>query len=291
MLRAMTRRGVKKPNIAIAGAGSLGSALATSLHNAGYRVAEIVTRAKKASRQRAQSLAKRVGARVVIIGKDSIQSDVIWLLVPDREIRRVADMLSRSGEWEGKLVFHSSGALSSRELRVLQRRGAKVASAHPMMTFVAGVVPDLAGVPFAIEGDVVAIQAARRIVKDLGGAAFAIHERHKPAYHAWGAFASPLLLSLWVTAERAAGLAGIPRIEARRKMLPIIRQTLANYSRRGPDHAFSGPIIRGDAATLEKNLKALRRLPEVRSVYLALARSAVSNLSVKNRPKVRRALR
>lgn len=291
MLRAMTRRGVKKPNIAIVGAGSLGSALATSLHKAGHRVAEIVARPKAASRRRAQSLAKRVGARVVMIGKDLIQSDVVWLLVPDREIRRSSEVLSHSGEWKGKLVFHSSGAMGSRELQNLQRRGAAVASVHPMMTFVTGVVPDLAGVPFALEGDEFAVRAARRVVNDLGGEAFEIAERHKPAYHAWGAFASPLLLSLWVTAERAAELAGIPRIEARRKMLPIIRQTLANYSTRGPDHAFSGPIIRGDAATLEKNLKALRQLPEVRNVYLALARSAVSNLIAKNRTKLRRALR
>ena len=290
MLRAMIRKGAKKPSIAIVGAGSLGSALAASLHIAGYPVAEIVSRPKLASQRRAQRLARRVGARVVMIGKEPIQSDIVWFLVPDREIRKCAETLAGLGEWRRKIVFHSSGAMSSRELRPLQRRGAAVASVHPMMTFVAGVVPDLAGVPFAIEGDVVAVQAARRIVKDLGGEAFAIREKHKPAYHAWGAFASPLLLSLWVTAERAAGLAGISRIEARRKMLPIIRQTLANYAARGPDRAFSGPIIRGDAATLEKNLKALWRLPEARNVYLALARSAVSNLPAKNRTKLRRAL-
>ena len=290
MLRAMRRRRLKKPRIAIVGAGSLGSALATSLHNAGYRVEEIVARAKPSSQRRAQSLAKRVGARVVTIGKVPIQSDVIWLLVPDREIRRNAEMLARSGEWKGKVVFHSSGALSSQELRDLQRRGVAVASVHPMMTFVAGVVPELAGVPFALEGDGVAVRVARRIVKALGGESFDIDVRRKPAYHAWGAFASPLLLSLWVTAERAAELAGISRANARSKMLPIIRQTLANYAERGPAHAFSGPIIRGDAATLEKNLKALQRLPEARNVYLALARSAVSNLPAKNRTKLRRTL-
>jgi predicted short-subunit dehydrogenase-like oxidoreductase (DUF2520 family) len=290
MLRAMTRRGVKKPAIAIVGAGSLGAALAASLQTAGYRVAEVVARAKRSSRQRAQSLAKKVGARVVTIGKGPIESDVVWLLVPDREIRGCAEMFARSEGWKGKVVFHSSGALSSRELLALQRCGASVASVHPMMTFVAGVVPDLAGVPFAVEGDVVAVQAASRIVKHLGGEAFEIHEKHKPAYHTWGAFSSPLLLSLWVTAERAAELAGISKIDARKKMLPIIRQTLANYAARGPDHAFSGPIIRGDAATLEKNLKALERLPEARNVYLALARAAVSNLPAKNRTKLRGAL-
>jgi predicted short-subunit dehydrogenase-like oxidoreductase (DUF2520 family) len=158
------------------------------------------------------------------------------------------------------------------------------------MTFVAGVVPDLAGVPFAVEGDLPAVREARGIVHAMGGDAFAIQEKHKAVYHAWGALASPLLLSLWVTAERVAELAGVQRADARKRMLPIIRQTLANYAERGPDHAFSGPIIRGDAATLQKHLRALGRLPDVRDVYLALARSAVRRLPAKNRGALRRNL-
>ena len=286
----MSKR-ARKPNVAIVGTGSLGSALTISLHGAGYRVLEIVTRAARSSRRRAQLLAKSVGARVVTLGKDPIQSEVLWILVPDREIRRCAETISRTGHCKGKIAFHSSGALSSRELRSLQMRGAAVGAVHPMMTFVAGMVPNLAGVPFALEGDAAAVRAARRIVNAVGGEAFEIDAKHKAAYHAWGAFASPLLLSLWVTAEQAAEVAGIPRTTARRRMLPIIRQTLENYAGRGPKHAFSGPIIRGDAATLERNLRALRKLPEARNVYLALARSAVSNLPAKNRTKLRRTLR
>jgi predicted short-subunit dehydrogenase-like oxidoreductase (DUF2520 family) len=158
------------------------------------------------------------------------------------------------------------------------------------MTFVAGVIPDLAGVPFAIEGDVAAVRVARNIARTLGGEAFAIKEKHKAAYHAWGAFTSPLLLALWVTAERVAELAGVPRVDARKRMLPIVRQTLANYAERGPDRAFSGPIIRGDVATLQKHLKALGRLPDVRDVYLALVRAAVRHLPAKNRKQLAKTL-
>jgi predicted short-subunit dehydrogenase-like oxidoreductase (DUF2520 family) len=159
------------------------------------------------------------------------------------------------------------------------------------MTFVPGVVPEFADVPFAVEGDASAVRLARRIARDLGGRAFAIDKKYKPAYHAWGAFASPLLLSLLVTAERVAAVAGVPREIARTRMLPIIRQTLANYAKRGPAGAFSGPIIRGDAATLEKHLRVLRRVPEAREVYLALARSALKNLPAKNKQQLRKVLR
>jgi predicted short-subunit dehydrogenase-like oxidoreductase (DUF2520 family) len=276
----------KKPSITIVGAGSLGSSLAVSLHKAGYRVKEVVSRAKPASRRRAQLLAKRIGARVVTIGKSAIQSEVVWLCVPDREIRVCAETLAHSGEWKGKVVFHSSGALSSRELRALQRHGAAVASVHPMMTFVADVVPDLAGVPFAMQGSAAAVGMAKSIIGDLGGQSFAIEEKRKAAYHAWGAFTSPLLIALLVTTERVAGQAGLSRVEARRRMLPIIRQTLANYAGRGPDNSFSGPIIRGDASTLVKHLRLLRKIPDARNVYLALARAALRNLPVKNRKQL-----
>ena len=268
----------------------LGSAMAVALSKAGCHIAEIATRPPTLSRRRARKLATRVGAKIAQIGVDPLRSDVVWLCVPDREIRRCAESLARQEEWYGKIVFHSSGALGSRELRALRKRGAAVASVHPLMTFVAGVIPDLAGVPFAIEGDAAAVRVARSIVRSLGGEAFTIEEKHKAAYHAWGAFTSPLLLSLWVTTERVAELAGLRRADARKRMLPILRQTLANYTERGPDHAFSGPIIRGDAATLQKHLKALGRLPDVRDVYLALARSAVRHLPAKNRKQLAKAL-
>ena len=286
----MIRKRAKKPSIAIVGAGTLGSALAVSMRRAGYPIKEVVSRAKPASMRRARLLAKRTGARAVTIGKDPIESEVVWLCVPDREIRGCAEALARSGEWKGKVALHSSGALSSVELRALQKRGAVAASVHPMMTFVADVVPDLEGVPFAVEGDEVALRMARRIIRDLTGQSFTIPENRKAAYHAWGALASPLLISLLVSAERVAGAAGVSRVDARRRILPIVRQTVANYAARGPDRSFSGPVIRGDASTLEKHLGSLSRLPDARDIYLALARSAVRNLPARNRNQLKRVL-
>jgi predicted short-subunit dehydrogenase-like oxidoreductase (DUF2520 family) len=73
-------------------------------------------------------------------------------------------------------------------------------------------------------------------------------------------------------------------------MLPIVRQTLENYQKRGPARSFSGPIIRGDASTLAKHLRVLRTLPDARSVYLALAKSALQNLPVRNRRQLMKML-
>jgi predicted short-subunit dehydrogenase-like oxidoreductase (DUF2520 family) len=276
--------------IAIVGAGSLGSALAVSLRGAGYRVPQIVSRPAAASRRRARRLAKIVQARVAVIDSFDNDVDLVWLCVPDRAIRNCARFLARRGDWKGKFVFHSSGALGSTELVSLERRGAKVASVHPMMTFVAGEPPVLKGVPFAVEGDAAAVRLAKRITRNLGGQPFSIQRNRKVAYHTWGSFASPLLISLLAATERVAGEAGVSRSSARKRMLPILRQTLANYLSYGAARAFSGPIIRGDAATVEKHLTTLRVIPDVKRVYMALARSALQDLPARNKKELLRIL-
>jgi len=217
-----------------------------------------------------------------------IDAEVVWLCVPDGAIAEVAQLLARKTDWKGRIALHSSGALSSDELAALRRRGAAVASVHPMMTFVAGALqagsgPALAGVPFAIEGDAAALRTSKRLVKDLGGKAYAIRPQDKAAYHAWGTFASPLLTALLATTEQVAAAAGVQRREAKRRMLPILRQTLANYAAFDAGRSFSGPIIRGDAETIRRHLRVLREVPAAREVYAALAKAAVRYLPGKNK--------
>ena len=289
MLPGMRSRRVGLPAIAVVGAGHLGTSLAVSLHSAGYRVREIVSRDKRSSQGKASALARRLGAVVIDVGVGDIQGDVVWLCVPDREIRRCARALAR-GDWKGRIVLHSSGALASDELRSLQRRGALVASVHPLMTFVARSQPSFAGVPFTIEGDSRAVRVAKQIVLCLGGQAYPIRKRDKAAYHAWGTFASPLLVALLATTEQVARRAGVSRQQARRRMMPILRQTLVNYASFGPANAFSGPIVRGDIDTVKRHLLALESTPVAREVYAALAQAAIAYLPTKNKAGLQRVI-
>lgn len=281
---------VRKSKVAIVGAGSLGTALAIALRRAAYQISEIVSRDQPYSQRRARKLARGVGARPSTLHQPDLTADIVWLCVPDREIASCAKALALTMDWHNKTAFHSSGALTSDELKPLRRSGAAIASAHPLMTFVPEVTSSLRGVPFAVEGDPKAVRVAASIVRDLGGDSFKIAKRDKPAYHAWGAFASPLLIAALVTAEHVAGLAGIKPTLARRRMLPIVRQTFANYAQKGPAGAFSGPIVRGDTAVIAKHLRILERLPEAKKVYIALARSAIENLPAKNRREIEKLL-
>ena len=281
-----------RPRITIVGAGNLGAALAMSLQEAGYVIDQIVFRNSRASRRKAAVLAMRVGARAVAVAQATIDADVVWFCVPDDAIAEVARSLARKAAWTGRVALHSSGALTSDELAALRRRGAHVGSVHPMMTFVAGASQtssrrSLTGVPFAIEGDAPAVRTGRAIVKNLGGKAYSIRRQDKVAYHAWGTFASPLLTALLATSERVAAGAGVNRREAKKRMLPILQQTLANYSALDAADAFSGPIVRGDVETIRRHLRVLRKVPAAEQVYVALAIAAGHYLPGKRKRQMR----
>jgi predicted short-subunit dehydrogenase-like oxidoreductase (DUF2520 family) len=272
-----------KPRIAVIGPGRLGTALIRELLQAGYRIPEVICRNAKSSQRKARGLAKAAGGRLATIKHARLDAGIVWLCVPDRGIASAARAMAGTADWEGKVVFHCSGALASDELDALRRRGAAVASVHPMMTFVRDSIPALRGVPFGVEGDAAAVRCARRIVRDLGGTSFMVRKERKAAYHAWGTFLSPLLLAALVTAEQAARAAGISTAKARRYMLPIVEQTLANYRKLGPAGAFSGPLVRGDVAVIRKHLRVLAKIPAATGVYVALAQAAWHYLPVRNR--------
>lgn len=292
MLPGMSGKRSAKPSIAIVGAGNLASAMAVALHGAGYVIEQVVGRGQAASLRRARRLAGEVGGATAVAGiRVEIRAEVVWFCVPDGIIASAAGSLCEAADWRGKVALHSSGALSSDELAVLRRRGAVVAAVHPLMTFVRGSRPSLAGVPFAIEGDQRAVRAARAIVLNLGGRPFAIQKRHKEAYHAWGMFASPLLTALLAASERVAVAAGVERKAARERMLPILRQTLENYARLGAPGTFSGPIARGDIETVKRHLRVLRTMPDAREIYVALARAGLRDLPTKNRADLEKMLK
>jgi len=278
-----------KPSIAIVGAGALARALGPALRRARYAVREVIVRDLADSRRRGRKLARALGARLSTLGTTKLDTDILWICVTDDAIAATAKSFARG--WNGKIALHSSGALTSDTLAPLRREGVQVASLHPMMTFVARSSPSLSGISFAVEGDPRAVRAASRIARDLGGSVFPISKAGKTLYHAMGSFSSPLLVATLAMAERIGEAAGLPRRAVPRILQPILRQTLENYFGGGAAQSFSGPIKRGDLDTIRRHLRGLKKVSGAREAYIALARSAIATLPVRNRPSVRKLLK
>jgi predicted short-subunit dehydrogenase-like oxidoreductase (DUF2520 family) len=303
MLRGMA----KQVSVTIVGPGSFGTALAKALHEAGIPVAEIVYRNGESAR-RAKKLAREAGAKAVEfeewLGSRSgapperarapvptLSASVAWLCVGDSAIAQTAVAMASGGPWKGMTVFHSSGALASDELGPLRKEGAKVASVHPMMTFVRSAAASMKGVAFALEGDKAALAVAKWVVWKLGGESFEIKKKDKALYHALGAFVSPLIVAQMAAVERIGRELGFDGPKTRRIVGPILQQTIRNYIDHGPAAAFSGPIVRGDIATVKKHLAALKRVRGAEDIYRALAKMAVEELPSKNSVAIRKAIR
>lgn len=274
--------------LSIVGAGRLGGAFGKRLSALGWRVGAVVTRSTRTARAavRAMGVGKPYGQLTPRV----FEADTILLAVPDGQIAEIARALAKIGgaKCRGKIVLHTSGALDREVLAPLARQGASTGSLHPMQTFGARGIPRLKGVTFAIEGDPRAQSAARKIARALGGIPVEIDGARKPAYHAAGALVAGHALGLAEGAAQVLVHCGFSRRRALATLLPLMRQMLDNYELHGPLAAWTGPIPRGDFATVARHRRALRSEPtELRAAYDALALLSARVLSRKPESVIR----
>jgi predicted short-subunit dehydrogenase-like oxidoreductase (DUF2520 family) len=154
------------------------------------------------------------------------------------------------------------------------------------MSFVPGSPATLKDVPVALEGDAKAVAVLTPVLRRMKASVFKIEEVKKAAYHAFGSFASPLLIAYLTQMEAAGQLAGLDRKEARARAAAILQQTLANYINNGPENAFSGPLRRGDVGTVRKHLQIFEQSAQIGNFYRELVKIALRELPVNNRPEI-----
>ena len=229
--------------IVAVGRGRVGRSLESAAHSAGLDLRVAAT---------ADAAAECAGA------------DVALLCVPDEAIPAAAAAVA-SAEAPPPLVGHTSGATTLDALGTEPRRF----SLHPLQTFADGSTP-VTGTPCAIAGsDQDALGFARGLAEALQMRPFEVPEDRRAAYHAAASMASNFLVALEETAAELLSDAGVE--DARELLAPLVLRTAANWAERGPE-ALTGPIARGDAATVERHRAALAELaPELLSTYDALA--------------------
>jgi predicted short-subunit dehydrogenase-like oxidoreductase (DUF2520 family) len=221
--------------------------------------------------------AERAGLDVTLAGRgESVaacrDAEVALLCVPDGEIESACARIAAAVP-PLRFVGHVSGATTLAALSAAAAVGAEVFSLHPLQTIPDGAT-DLVAAPCAIAGsDASASHLARELATRLGMRPFEVPEESRAAYHAAAAIASNLLVALEESAAQLLETAGVES-SGRELLTPLVLRAAANWAERGPD-ALTGPIARGDAATVERHLEALRELaPELLPLYEALAERA-----------------
>jgi predicted short-subunit dehydrogenase-like oxidoreductase (DUF2520 family) len=224
-------------SIAVVGVGRLGPALAAALRAAGLTVRGPLGRGASAA-----------GATAVL------------LCVPDAEIAAAAAAIA-----PGPLVGHCSGATA---LDVLA--GHEAFGLHPLMTVPADAPAGvLAGAGAAVAGSTPrALAAAEALARAAGMTPVHVADADRAAYHAAASIASNFLVTLEGAAERLAATAGVDRA----LLVPLVRAAVENWAQRGAADALTGPIARGDEATVARQRAALaERAPDLLPLFDALA--------------------
>ena len=235
------------PRLALVGRGRVGGALAHAAEAAGIEA----------------RLAGREEAAAVLAS-----AEAALLCVPDVEIAAACEVAARAVP-PLRLVGHVSGATGLDALAPAAERGAETFSLHPLQT-VPAPEADLTGAPCAVAASTPeALAFAAGLAESLGMRPFEVPEAGRAAYHAAAAIASNFLVALQESAARLLAEAGVD--DARELLAPLVLRSAANWSELGAE-ALTGPIARGDEATIQRHLAALQDVaPELIPLYEALA--------------------
>jgi predicted short-subunit dehydrogenase-like oxidoreductase (DUF2520 family) len=208
---------------------------------------------------------------------------LIVLAVPDDAIAAESRRLA-SGGARCRMAMHVSGARDSTALSAFQKIGATVFSFHPLRSFSGKRGESFAGCLVAVEGSDSAARAAKRLAREIGARPWRIAASAKPLYHAAATLAAGGTAALIAAASRAAGAAGLGRPEALADFAALAVSAADNVRRLGFPGGATGPLARGDQATLRLHRRALAGNPELRRLYRELARTFRGLISVDRPP-------
>lgn len=248
-----------RPPIAIVGPGRVGKTLARALESAGYQVEGLV-------------------------GRDGdpgpvTRAGIVLLTVPDDEIAAAFGRLASEGILgKSQVVFHCSGLVTSQVLATAGFVPAGRAAVHPMMAFadVERALEALPSTTYGVEGDARGLQEARRMIDDLGGKAVTVPASAKVAYHLACVMASNGLVALTDAAVEITRAAGVEDDDIGSGLANLVMGTAGNMARLGIRPAMTGPVVRGDTASVTRHIEILRtRHPEILEAYRPLMRRLV----------------
>lgn len=251
--------------VALVGPGRVGTSLALALRGRGWRVSAVAGRSTDAASTR--GAVAMLGAPPATPGAVGRDADVVLVTTPDDVLPAVAVAIA-AGLRPGALVVHCSGARGPDALDPLRaaRPDVAIGALHPLQTF-AGVDPSrLAGAWAAVAGP----PAVADLALELGLRPFVVADAHRATYHAAAAVASNHVAALLGQVTRLADAAGVP-VDA---FWPLVRATIANVEARGAAGALTGPVARGDRATVAAHLDAIPAAEQ--HAYRALALAALA---------------
>ncbi|MDR9366525.1 MAG: DUF2520 domain-containing protein [Balneolaceae bacterium] len=245
-----------KPSVSIIGTGALGSTLQHFFEENGYRIRSVWnSRGGKVYSNKSGQFKEK---RATLPEKEGEAGDFVFITTPDDLISKTArDLAGKPIHWKEKVIIHCSGNLTSDELTSLSEEGAKIVSMHPIQSFKKGDGRDrFRDITISLQGDKAGKELLKPIIGEMGANALMLNKKQKRYLHIAAVMASNYLVALMFSVENL--LTDVDLEEGFESLQPLVHQTVTNIFEKGPADALTGPISRGDTASVQKHLKELK---------------------------------
>lgn len=266
--------------IGIIGAGKVGVSLGKYFCGHGLQVQGFYSR----TRASAEFAAEFTGTKVFDTYGDMVKEcDVLFLTVPDGQIAWVWQQL-KTETLAGKIICHCSGSLSSDIFSDIDKCGAFGYSIHPLYAIHSKTASyrELPQVLFTIEGTLEHLEEMQKFFENLGNPVQVMDCKDKVRYHAAASMVSNQMIALYACSVDLLEQCGFERENAAQVLFGLAKGNLDAVGEKGLTDALTGPVERGDTATVEKHLEALSVTPEIYDVYRALTRKLLPIAKEKN---------
>ncbi|MFD2532169.1 Rossmann-like and DUF2520 domain-containing protein [Gracilimonas halophila] len=264
---------MNEPRVSIIGLGQVGTALLNAFSGCKVEVVSVFNRSEINPSVKGKFPNSFFGRELP--GPEEPMGDFIILAVSDDAIKEVAEKLSEILTPNENLnVIHCSGTHSSQILKSLKRKGANIASFHPIKAITSNTV-SFKNIWFDIEGDEELLGILEKLAELLGASSFRVEPEAKPFLHASAVVASNYLVVLADLVSRISSQGNIPEHTAIKALAPLMESTLSNITELGVTDSLTGPIARGDAQTVEKHLQSLESVPKLQVLYKTLGLEAL----------------
>lgn len=268
------------PRLGFIGAGRLARCLALGFARAGYPVTSVASRRGDTARE----LATVLGACQAVEDPQQVveAADIVFLATPDDSIGTIANTLqfdAAIARGARKALVHCSGATGVDILAGAAAQGVLTGGFHPLFLF-SGAPADvdrIAGCSITIEANAELAQALKTLARSMSCHPLEIPAGQRMLYHGAAHYAASFALCALSEAVELWRTLGLSEEDALRALLPMLSGTIDTAREKGLANALAGPVSRGDAALLQKQLACFEALgSDHAALYGLLTRRAVA---------------
>ncbi|MFP4664090.1 MAG: Rossmann-like and DUF2520 domain-containing protein [Bacteroidales bacterium] len=256
--------------ISFTGSGNVGTNLARTLFQHGYKIESIISRHIENARQLAAQVNACPGTSLNDLDNNS---DILLFAVSDDVLPEILEGF----DFGDKVLIHTAGSLS---LDTFQGHSKNYGVLYPLQTFSKHRVADFMNLPVFIEANNnYALSCIRQIAEKISRHVYVVNSEERLRLHTAAVFACNFVNHMYSIAEEIVSESGMG-IEI---FEPLIRETADKALRLGdPAKSQTGPALRNDKSTMDKHLTLLKDNKDLYDLYKILS-NRIFETSIKER--------